>query len=257
MDNGGKRRPAGAGQRGFTLIEMAIATAIFGLLASGAILATSAWLGKQALDRTSKNLDRIESALTLYVVQNGRLPCPYDWTAAVGTYVGTNCTAAGATEFVGVLPYRDLGLQRTDILDGWNRYITYGVDADWTDDPTAGAPASPFWTGGSLSSLSELAAAGPNALIDVRDAGGTSCIPAGDPDSPTCGAYALVSHGEDGNGAPLAFGGAQRATVAGATAEIENADSDAVFAAEAFAGDTAFSHIVRFRTPAQILRDAL
>ncbi|MFA7431312.1 MAG: type II secretion system protein, partial [Rhodospirillaceae bacterium] len=60
-------------QGGFTLIEMSIAVAIFGLLASGAIMATSAWLGKQALDKTAKNLDKIESALTLYVVQNGAL----------------------------------------------------------------------------------------------------------------------------------------------------------------------------------------
>ncbi|MGC2856738.1 type II secretion system protein [Novispirillum sp. DQ9] len=268
------RGAAGARQDGFTLIEMAIATAIFGLLASGAIMATSAWLGKQALDRTNKNLDRIESALTLYVVQNGRLPCPYDPTAAAGIYVGANCTGAGE-HFVGVLPYRILGLQRTDVIDGWNRYLTYAVDADWTGDPTA-APGGPFFSGTTLQSLSGLAEAaapaggstGADALLDVRDAASEGaaedvCKPAGAP-APTrtaiCAGYVLVSHGEDGDGALLAFGGGQRGTTAGARAEIENSDGDDVFAAEAFTdapSDTQFGHILRYRTPAQILRDAL
>lgn len=242
-------------QQGFTLIEMAIAVAIFGLLASGAIMATSAWLGKQALDKTAKNLDRIESALTLYVIQNGALPCPY--LGAVNTYSG-NCS--GATHYVGLLPYRDLGLQRTDVLDGWNRYITYAVDNFWADDQTVSN--TPYFNGGSLITLNDMSATGTvsgNAALVVNDASGAGCAA---PPATSCAAYVLVSHGEDGNGAYTDFPGARRPNApAPAAAEIENADDDITFAAEAYdittgTADTQFDHIVRFRTPAQILRDA-
>lgn len=272
--SGGKRHATGA--RGFTLLEMTIATAIFGLLASGAILATTSWLQKQSLDRTNKTLDKIESALTLFVVQRGHLPCPYDPAAAApGTYVDGNCTVG--QQHVGVLPYRDMGLQRTDAIDGWNRYITYAVDTAWTANPADVNPPTPFLSGGNLTTLAGLAASSPptggttgaDALLDVRDSdseGGAEdvCKPPASPAgtrAAVCAAYVLVSHGEDGSGAFIAFtGGGQTATPAGARAEAENADGDEVFAAEAFTAapsDTQFRHFVRFRTPAQILRDAL
>lgn len=236
-------------QQGFTLIEMAIAVAIFGLLASGAVLATSAWLGKQALDRTAKNLDRIESAITVFMVQNGNLPCPY--LGAAGTFAG-NCTGAG--HYVGLVPYRHLGLQRTDVLDGWNRYITYAVDDSWSDDQTAtNTPYLDATAGNTLRQLNNLPV--PDAALDVRDATNQPCanpLPAAN-----CAAYVLVSHGEDGNGAYIGFAGARRPnSTQTSLAEDENNDDDAVFAAEARAADAQFDHIVRFRTPGQILRDA-
>jgi prepilin-type N-terminal cleavage/methylation domain-containing protein len=186
-------------QGGFTLIEMSIAVAIFGMLASGAIMATSAWLGKQAMDRTAKNLDRIESALTVYVVQNGGLPCPYNNTVTPPTALA-GCATAGTPPtlaYVGIVPYRDLGLQRADVLDGWNRYITYAAESDWTFV----AGNQPFFNGGTLADLSQLTTAGANANLRVQDAGEADC---GAP-APTCGAYVLVSHGEDGNGAFIGF----------------------------------------------------
>lgn len=249
-------------QQGFTLIEMAIAVAIFGLLASGAIMATSAWLGKQALDKTARNLDRIESALTVYMVQNGGLPCPYNNNnVPAGTPVALDCTVV--TFAVGIVPYRALGLQRTDVLDGWNRYITYAVDSDWDDVNQwffVAPPATPLHTLQSLVDPDPLTGGpGASALLDVQDSTATSCITAPATDDPRCAAYVLVSHGEDGNGAYTNFTGGQRGGApppAVAVAEGENSDGDATFAAEAWAGDNQFDHIVRFRTPGQILRDA-
>lgn len=247
------------GERGFTLIEMAIAVAIFGMLASGAILATSAWLGKQALDKTQKNLDRIESALTLYVVQSHALPCPYDPEKAPGGYVGSDCADTTPAAFVGLVPYRDLGLQRTDVLDGWNRYITYAVDAKWAENGTTG-----FRSGGALRKLNEFDPDSPylfergGANLLVQDAAKAACSPG----QANCAGYILISHGEAGNGAYINFGSATQFNGAGGNtvaAESENNDGDEVFAAEAFTdppADTQFDHIVRFRTPAQILRDA-
>ncbi len=248
-------------QQGFTLIEMAIAVAIFGLLASGAIMATSAWLGKQALDKTAKNLDRIESALTVYVVQNGGLPCPYNNAVTPPTAVAT-CSDANpllaAQAFVGIVPYRVLGLQRTDVLDGWNRYITYAIDSDWRFFGTY----QPFFDGsGALETLQGLATVGADANLRVQDAGEADCWAPSN--QPACAAYVLVSHGEDGNGAFTNFNGGQRAVAPGG-AEAENSDiaTNMIFAAEAYDGtggsaaDTQFDHILRFRTPGQILRDA-
>lgn len=264
-DRRGARGGDAAGVRGFTLLEMAIATAIFGLLASGAILATTSWLQKQALDRTNKTLDRIESALTLYVIQNGELPCPYDPNQGTpGTFV-SGCPATSGSASVGLVPYQQLGLQRADVLDGWNRYITYAVDGDAASPDWFFAPAA--------NRLASLEALNPDASIQVLDASGNSCMAGGGPGPSVCAAYTVISHGESGRGAFMSYASptaprvsiTEGGTANGAATAAERLNSPPagtygtpIFAAEhQGTANEKFGHIVRFRTSAQILRDAL
>lgn len=250
-------------QQGFTLIEMAIAVAIFGLLASGAIMATSAWLGKQALDKTAKNLDRIESALTVYMVQMGRLPCPYDpTTVAPGTYV--DCTDVAVNAYVGLVPYRDLGLQRVDVLDGWNRYITYAVDGQKADGtPFNGALSAISDNDGNTNPFLVLASGGTaDSEIEVQDGAGEGCKTPGPAQRAVCAAYVLISHGEAGRGGFANFNVTPTNPPASHSVEQLNSPTVAgfdatVYGAEPAAGDEGFEHILRYRTAAQILREIL
>lgn len=68
-------------QRGFSLLELAIALAILGLIAGGTMQLVTAFSSEQRLDVTRQRLDAIEEALTRYASRHGRLPCPADASA--------------------------------------------------------------------------------------------------------------------------------------------------------------------------------
>ncbi len=67
--------------------------------------------------------------------RNYRLPCPADGTAPVdgagvsGSAEGVeNCgIPTSGTAYVGVIPWKTMGLQPTDALDGWGHRIGYAV----------------------------------------------------------------------------------------------------------------------------------
>ena len=85
-------------RRGFTLIEMAIVmVVIHGLLISGGLLALSPVIQSSKISDTSAHLDRLEQSLTVYVIQNGCLPCPADSTAdsSVDNFAGWSHSSTG------------------------------------------------------------------------------------------------------------------------------------------------------------------
>jgi len=129
------------GQRGFTLIEMALVIAIIGLMVSGGIFAITPVLRQAKVNQTATALDQLEAALALFAIRNNRLPCPADGSlpstnANYGieptpTPVnGGNCTV-GTTNTNGfvvgnsVIPWRTLGLDESYSVDGWNNRISY------------------------------------------------------------------------------------------------------------------------------------
>ena len=135
--------------RGFTLIEMAIVVVIIGLLLSGSLLAVSPVIQGSKVSDTSARLDRLEQALTVYVIQNACLPCPADvglassnanagWAHGSDYYGLTHTVVAqqhacsltsvcGAVQ--GAVPWNTLGLSETDVTDAWGNRIEYAVTA--------------------------------------------------------------------------------------------------------------------------------
>ncbi|MHB1205044.1 MAG: type II secretion system protein, partial [Rhodospirillaceae bacterium] len=133
--------------RGFTLIEIAIVMVVIGLVLSGGLMAVAPVLQSSKFSDTNAKLDRIEQALTLYVIRYGCLPCPaaanepaaatytpgqaVAGSAAYRSGCGTTCNfpVAGAAGTEGAVPWVNLGLSEGDVADGWGMRIGYSVSA--------------------------------------------------------------------------------------------------------------------------------
>ena len=131
---------------GFNLITMSI------FLTVASIIMVSYLPGQEAGDINNKSmttvqkLGKVETALTGFMVLNGRLPCPADGqygvdTANFGIEGATPGTCTGGTPAApfgpdvgtgyvvgGVIPTKTLNLEDSYAFDEWGRRITYVVD---------------------------------------------------------------------------------------------------------------------------------
>ena len=86
---------------GFSLIELAIVMLIVGVLMSGFLQFYSVMQQKKQYDATNQRLRDIRTALTLYVITHGNLPCP---AGPSGDYSADQC-AKGTDPAPGVERY--------------------------------------------------------------------------------------------------------------------------------------------------------
>ncbi len=190
--------------RGFSLVEMAVALLIVGLLLGGLLGTVGALEKRQRSTGTEAQLEEARDALMAFAVANRRLPCPAN-PATPDTVAGAGLenapTAAGCTGGAsGVLPWATLGLPAGD---AWGRRFTYRVSLGFART----APAF------------DLASVGDNVIRNAAGVVLASAVPA-----------VVVSHGENARGS-RGPGGA--AAPAGADLrEQENADGDADFVLE-------------------------
>lgn len=209
-------------QRGFTLVELAVALAIVGLLLGMLIVPLNAQVDQQRISDTQKQLNLITEAILGFAVANGRLPCPAT-PGTANTVAGAGSeNKPGATCALsdGVLPWAALGLPETD---AWGRRFTYRVTTAMADDPAGGLQASFTLTdNGGITIKSS--AAGVTIASNV--------------------AAVVVSHGKNGLGA-YQTSGAQIAGAAGD--ELENANADATFVSKI--PDPAFDDLVAWVSP--------
>ena len=197
---------------GFTLVELAVALAVIGLLLGMLIVPLNAQVDQQRINDTRKQLNLVTEAILGFAVANGRLPCPAsatvpNTTPGAGTEARTGTVCTAALNGQGVIPWATLGTPETD---SWGNRFTYRVTTALADDPTGGLQAS----------FTLAPTAGNQGDITVTSGGATPV------DIANNVAAIVVSHGKNGVGAYRTDG----TQVSGATGdELDNADVDATF----------------------------
>jgi len=213
-----------AGQRGYTLLEMAIVMAVVGILIAAFANAYNIYI-KNAVQRTTvDNTNQVVNAIGHFLVQNGRYPCPARLTAgrddpdygmegvcdssdlaypaiSVGECVNGICMEESdrtvninpnpsAPVMVrprvrrGAVPFRALSLPEDLAEDGYKQKLNYAVSENL-------AVANTYRKDG--------------GAIDILDVNGVSAI------SPAASAhFVLFSSGEDGRGAYTRYGQLKR-----------------------------------------------
>ncbi len=175
------RLQAPGGGSGFTLIEMAIAIAVIGLMLGSILVPLSRQVEQRQIAATRAALDEIREALLGFAIAKGYLPCPaISATNGLEDRTGSVCTGGKRQGFV---PWQTLGVSK---LDGWGNIFRYSVTL------TFASGAAPF----TLSML-PLTAGGPDITIQTRSSAGalTNLTNA------TTVVAVILSLGKNGNGA--------------------------------------------------------
>lgn len=159
-------------QRGFNLVEIAIALVILALALGGVISAFAPQLANRNYVATQKQLTEISEAVTGFAVLNGRLPCPAQPGSLGQSQWCTNAAPAAcgapinaptpppihgrcANNGQGYLPSATLGLTGTTlpgvpaaglVIDAWGSAIRFAVSqqtATFTTTPLTACAALP------------------------------------------------------------------------------------------------------------------
>jgi len=129
---------------GFSLVELAIVLLITTIILSAGLGLLSLKREASQREATQKKQETIKQALINYLGQNRRLPCPAIVTpTATPPYTGaedrSGSTPAPCNKYSGIVPFKELGLDRESALDGWENFFTYVVSPNIIPPP----PVSP------------------------------------------------------------------------------------------------------------------
>lgn len=178
---------------GFTLVEMAIVILLMGIMMTMGISAVDIQLNNVALSSTKRKQEAIRDALSAYLRDYKRLPCP-EVTAIEGSApAGTESRqtagdpASLCRSYWGTLPFADLGLPRDMAMDGYDAYFTYFVS-------NARATTEPDWTLTRATNVPGFSV-GNSGRFAITENGTATTI------SANLAVVVLVSHGKNGAGA--------------------------------------------------------
>jgi len=118
-------------QRGFVLIEVAIALLVLALILGGILAPLNAQVEQGKIRDTNKVISDFNEALLGYVMINGRLPRPAT-SSTNGVENASEC--ASETACTGFIPWTTLGSGK---LDAWGNIIRYSVTPDFANSAFA------------------------------------------------------------------------------------------------------------------------
>jgi prepilin-type N-terminal cleavage/methylation domain-containing protein len=124
-------------QKGFTLIELAIAVFVIALLVGMILVPLATQVEQRQNTETQKTMEDVRDALLGHAAAKGYLPCP-DLTTGTGANDGVEdvtanrcpnrTTTSGVTFVTGNLPWSTLGLANQD---AWGNRLRYTVVEDF------------------------------------------------------------------------------------------------------------------------------
>lgn len=118
-------------QDGFLFIELAFVLILVGIILASAISVFRTQNQVQRAKLTRDNQEIILDMLQEYLAQNGRLPCPGDVLAPPESR-GERRMGCAKGGYIGIVPYRTLGLPESVAKDGYGHWMTYAVDPEMT-----------------------------------------------------------------------------------------------------------------------------
>lgn len=127
---GGRRRPR---QRGFSMVEMAVALVVAGLLSWASFTAYDTVTAQQELERGRAEGIKLQSILRAFALRHGRLPCPDSGATATGYESLSSGVCAPAAQ-VGWFPYVSVGLELPDPQFRARYAVFRASDADFSKD---------------------------------------------------------------------------------------------------------------------------
>lgn len=206
---------------GFSLIEVAIVLCIIGILSGISIPTLNTFSKHQKIRKTEEHLELILQSLASYVLTNKRLPCPANPTA-IGEEKGVsepNCLLS--EKFIGLIPYRTLGIPEKIAKDGYHNWVTYAVNPVLTNTElrSINTPASSDFSHTAFCSVEK-------SHVDLKVTNAEKQPVFNVADSKDFIAVVLVSHGAKSEGA-FDFKGERRPTTS--PDKALNADSSPNF----------------------------
>ncbi len=212
---------------GFSLVELAIVIFVVGILLTAGLKLLSVRVNTAQIEATTTHQEAIKQALISYLGKHKRLPCPN--TAANGALPAPlpPCLSSG------IVPYAELGLDRSTVLDGWENYFTYVLTPNPISTllpPKMPATLPPYTTAWTYSyhpsiNISPLTTNPFQAFWPANSTGGVTVSDGvntiANPALATGAVLALISHGRNGYGATNVKLGINDASAAGAD-EIQN-----------------------------------
>jgi prepilin-type N-terminal cleavage/methylation domain-containing protein len=191
--------PSATPYAGFSLLEMAVVIALMSVMLTMGLGLMNAKMESAAQSETKLKQEKIKVALVAFLRQNGRLPCPNR-----APWDGLEMSPCLNNNGRGIIPWRALGLSRSDVVDGWGNFISYRISnrtpassKNWTitsdttaftvnelNNPSIALTVQERFDNGALSLLSDkavvvLVSHGKNGLGARTVAGTSLTAPAG------------------------------------------------------------------------------
>lgn len=144
-------------QKGFTLVEIALVMAIIGVITGASVRFALPLMETANHLSTTEKMNKISEALSLYAVENNRVPCPaipidttnnpfaggfgFEQNNGTEQPLAASRCGASATSWRGIVPFKTLGLSEEMIRDAWGNYFTYAVSPAFTLPTQSGMTA--------------------------------------------------------------------------------------------------------------------
>jgi hypothetical protein len=177
----------------FSLLEAAISLCIFGIITATLMPLMASFGDAYKKKVTEKTMEEAMQSLAAFVMLHKRLPCPS--TPKQLGVAALDCRSPG--QFVGILPFKTLGIPEKKARDAYGRWLTYGVSPSLTSFELKGINKAKGALAETQKDSDFFCHVTPFYRLSMLDGQGRSVINENDQEFL---AIVLISHGPKGQG---------------------------------------------------------